>query len=209
MSEHSDQESWDDRYRSKGALWSGKPNRHLVGEVDGMTPGTALDVGAGEGADAIWLAEQGWQVTGVDISGVALERAAGHADEAGPDIAGRIQWLHHDLAVWQPPTGHYDLVSVQYLHLPPEPRQALFSRLASAVAAGGTLLIIGHHPSDLRTTIPRPPKPELLFTGDEIASQLDPDQWDIVKNIAAPAAATDPDGRQVTIHDTVLRVTRH
>jgi len=209
VSEQFDQAFWDDRYRSQAALWSGEPNGHLVAEVDGMTPGTALDVGAGEGADAIWLAGRGWQVTAVDISAVALERAARHAVQAGADIAGRIVWLQRDLTDWRPPRDHYDLVSAQYMHLPPEPRQVLFNRLASAVAPGGTLLIVGHHPSDLQTAMPRPQMPELFFTGDDIARQLDPDQWDIVKNAAVPRSATDPDGRLVTIHDTVLRARRH
>ncbi len=208
MSEQFDQAFWDDRYRSQAALWSGNPNGHLVAEVDGLAPGTALDVGAGEGADAIWLAGRGWQVTAVDISTVALERAAEHAVQAGADIAGRIVWLHHDLTDWRPAQDHYDLVSAQYMHLPPAPREVLFGRLASAVAPGGTLLIVGHHPSDMQTAMPRPQMPELYFTGDDIARQLDPDQWDIVKNAAAPRTATHPDGRLVTIHDTLLRARR-
>jgi len=209
VSEQFDQAFWDDRYRSHAALWSGSPNGHLVAEVHGLTPGAALDVGAGEGADAIWLAERGWQVTAVDISAVALERAARHAVQAGANIAERIHWLHHDLTDWQPPQDHYDLVSAQYMHLPRASRHALFDRWASAVAPGGTLLIVGHHPSDMQTTMPRPQIPELYFTGDDIAGQLDPSQWDIVKNAAAGRTATDPDGRLVTIHDTVLLARRH
>jgi SAM-dependent methyltransferase len=209
VAEQFDQAFWEERYRSQAALWSGNPNRHLVAEAGGLTPGTALDVGAGEGADAIWLAGRGWQVTAVDISTVALERAAGHAAQAGPDIAGRIHWLHHDLTGWQPPHDHYDLVSAQYMHLPTAARHALFDCLASAVAPGGTLLIVGHHPSDMQTTMPRPQMPELFFTGDDIAARLDPGQWEIITNAAAERTATDPDGRHVTIHDTVLRARRH
>jgi len=76
MAERFDRAFWDDRYRSRSALWSGSPNRHLMAEAEDLVPGTALDVGAGEGADAIWLAGRGWRATAVDISGVALERAA-------------------------------------------------------------------------------------------------------------------------------------
>jgi SAM-dependent methyltransferase len=209
VSELFDQAFWDERYRSQTSLWSGKPNRHLIAETEDLTPGRALDVGAGEGADAIWLAGRGWQVTAVDISLVALERAAGHAERAGADIAKRISWDHHDLIEWEPPRDHFDLVSAQYMHLPPAPRQALFDRLASAVAPGGTLLIVGHHPSDMQTTMPRPQRPELFFTGDDIAGQLDPSGWDIITNAAAGRTATDPDGHAVTIHDTVLRAQRY
>jgi SAM-dependent methyltransferase len=208
VSEQFDQAFWDERYLSHTTLWSGKPNRHLVAETEQLKPGTALDVGAGEGADAIWLASRGWQVTAVDISTVALERAAGYAAKAGADIAGRISWSHQDLMEWEPPQGQYDLVSAQYLHLPAVPRQALFDHLAAAVAPGGTVLIVGHHPSDMETTMPRPKMPELFFTGDDIADRLDPAEWEIVTNAASGRTATDPEGRPVTIHDTVLRARR-
>lgn len=204
VSEQFKQEFWDDRYRSHRHLWSGSPNPHLVAEAEGLTPGNALDAGAGEGADAIWLAGRGWQVTAVDISTVALERAVVNADQAGPDIAGRISWSQRDLNNWEPPRVAYDLVSTQYLHVPSDARVTLFDRLAAAVLPGGTLLIVGHHPSDLETTVPRPQEPELFFTGDDVADRLDPTGWDIVTNSAAGRTVTDPEGRVVTIHDTVL-----
>ncbi len=208
MADHFDEAFWDDRYRAHTALWSGNPNPHLISEASPLAPGAALDVGCGEGADAIWLARRGWQVTAVDLSTVALERAAAHAAEAGPQIAGRIDWRHADITGWDPGTARYDLVSAQYLHLPPDARAALFRRLAAAVRPGGTLLIVGHHPSDLQTTVPRPQMPERLFTGDDIVACLDPGAWDIVTNAAAPRPAADADGRTVSVHDTVLRARR-
>ena len=102
---------WEDRYSSRSALWSGNPNPHLVSEVSDLSPGTALDAGSGEGADAIWLAERGWQVTAVDFSAVALERGAAQAAARGADISGRIAWLHQDLIEWVPAEASYDLVS--------------------------------------------------------------------------------------------------
>jgi SAM-dependent methyltransferase len=212
MTEHEpeafDAAFWDARYSSAHSLWSGNPNPHLVTEADGLAAGTALDAGAGEGADAIWLAERGWQVTAVDISGVALGRAAGHAAKAGDEVAARIHWLREDLIEWTPPERAYDLVTSQYLHLPAALRHAFFTRLAAAVRDGGTLLIVGHHPSDLDTTLQRPNHPELLFTGDELASDLGVDGWEIVTNVAAERETTDPDGRPVTAHDTVFRARR-
>jgi SAM-dependent methyltransferase len=199
---------WDERYRTRSALWSGNPNVHLVGEATELSPGTALDVACGEGADAIWLAGRGWQVTGVDVSTVALQRAAGHAAQASDGIAGRIGWVHADLLHWDPGTARYDLVPAQYLHLPDPLRGDLFRRLAASVVPGGTLLIVGHHPSDLHTTMPRPPMPERFFTGEDIVALLDPDAWEVVTDTAAPRQATDPDGHPVTIHDTVLRARR-
>jgi SAM-dependent methyltransferase len=208
MSDPFSQEAWDERYRSRGALWSGKPNPHLVAEASDLTPGSALDVGAGEGADAIWLAGRGWRVTAVDLSPVALGRASAHASELGADIAGRIDWVHEDVTSWNPGSGRYDLVSAQYIHLLPAPRQAMLEHLAAAVAPGGSLLIVGHHPSDLQTTVPRPQMPEVFVTGDEIAAGLDPGRWTIVTNAAPGRTVEDPEGNQVTVHDTVLRAVR-
>ena len=204
-------EFWDARYSSAHSLWSGNPNHHLVAEVggpSGLAPGMALDAGTGEGADAIWLAERGWQVTAVDVSGVALGRAAEHAAKAGDDVAARIRWLREDLIEWTPPERAFDLVTSQYIHLPGALRHTFFARLAAAVRAGGTLLVVGHHPSDLDTTLRRPNHPELLFTGDELAADLGGDGWEIVTNAVAERETTDPDGRPVTAHDTVFRARR-
>jgi SAM-dependent methyltransferase len=207
MSDPFSEAAWDDRYRSRDALWSGKPNPYLVSECDGLTPGLALDVGAGEGADAIWLATRGWRVVASDISAVALERAAAHAAERGEDMAGRIEWRHEDIASVQPAAATFDLVTAQYLHLPTAARAVAFGALAAAVAPGGTLLIVGHHPSDLQTSVPRPPLPELFYTGDDIEVLIG-GGWDIVTNAAPGRVATDPDGNAVTIHDTVFRAAR-
>jgi SAM-dependent methyltransferase len=199
---------WDERYRSKASLWSGKPNRYLVRETAGLRPGSALDAGCGEGADAIWLAEQHWHVTAVDISGVALQRAAEHAREDDTDVAARITWIRHDLITWDPGLHHYDLVTAQYLQLPSAIRPAVLGRLAAAVAPGGTLLIVGHHVADLQTTIRRPPDPDRYFTGDEIAATLSPGQWLTISNAVPERIGTDPEGRAVTLRDVVFRARR-
>ncbi len=206
--ERFDEAFWNERYRSADALWSGNPNRYLVREASGLPPGTALDVGCGEGADALWLAGRGWRVTGADLSTVALERAARHAAEAGPQTAARIDWVHADLIGWDAGAPRYDLVSSQYIHLPPGDRAALLRSLAGAVVPGGMLLIVGHHPSDLQTAMPRPPMPELFFTGEDIAALLDPGAWKIITDEAPQRSAPDPDGRPVMIRDTVFRARR-
>ncbi len=200
--------SWDERYGSQGQVWSGNPNPHLIRETSGLTPGSALDVGCGEGADAIWLAEQGWQVTAVDFSVVALERGSVRAREVGAEVAGRIIWLAQDLTEWAPPGASFDLVSAHFMHLPSAQREPMFRRLASAVAPAGTLLIVGHHPSDLQTTVRRPPQPDLLFTGEDVAALLNPNEWDIIVNAAPGRQVTDSENRPVVVHDTVLRAKR-
>ncbi len=207
------QEFWEDRYRSAAAIWSGNPNPRLVEQATGLAPGTALDVGSGEGADAIWLAARGWQVTGLDISTVALDRAAQRAAQVGQEIADRITWQQADLLTWssstiQPPAVQFDLVSAQFMHLPRGTMQAVHRALAAAVRPGGTLLIVGHHPSDLDSTMARPRVPEMFYTADEIAAELDPTEWEIVVAAAPERAATDPDGRSVMIRDAVLNAVR-
>ncbi|HZO26105.1 MAG TPA: class I SAM-dependent methyltransferase [Chloroflexota bacterium] len=202
------QEFWDERYGSRDQVWSGNPNQSLVRQVVELVPGTALDVGCGEGADAIWLAERGWQVTAVDVSTVALERAARQAAKAGAEIADRITWQHADATSWEPAPSQFDLVSAMFIHLPRLEHDALYRRLAAAVRLGGTLLIVGHHPSDLETTVGRWNLPGLMFTAEELADTLDPDTWEIVF-AGAPARQTrDPEGRTITIRDAVLRARR-
>ncbi|MBV9794749.1 MAG: class I SAM-dependent methyltransferase [Actinobacteria bacterium] len=199
------QEYWDDRYGAE-PIWSGQPNPLLARYAAELTPGTALDVGSGEGADVIWLATRGWTVTGADISPVALRRAAGFAAQAGPDVAARITWQQADLLRWPPPEGHFDLVSAQFVHLPAAEREALHRRLAAAVRPGGTLLVVSHHPSDLHTGH-RPQLPEMFATAEQMAVVLDPRAWDI-ETSAPGREATFPDGETLTIHDAVLRAVR-
>jgi SAM-dependent methyltransferase len=202
-----DESFWDERYRQHGSVWSRSPNPNLLAEAAGLRPGSALDVGSGEGADAIWLARQGWRVTAVDISSVALARAAERASQDA-EAAGRIIWAHNDLTASPPPAGTFDLVSAQFMHLPLAQRAELHHRLAASVAPGGTLLIVGHHPTDLEAGIHRPSEPGLLFTPEEIAAGLDPDEWVIDVCEARRRSAPDAEGNAVTVTDSVLRAHR-
>ena len=202
-----DEQSFEERYQATDALWSGRPNTQLVREAADLPPGTALDVGCGEGADAIWLAERGWQVTAVDFARTALERGRAHAETLGSEVAGRIRWVHADVTAQLPGDG-YDLVSAQFMHLPEPARRDLYARLAAAVAPGGTLLIVGHHPSDLHTTAHRMHFPDMMFTSEQIAASLDPTTWQVLAAEARPGATVDPEGRDITIHDAVLLARR-
>ncbi len=201
-------EFWDDRYRSVDHLWSEKPNPRLVEHAADLAPGDALDVGSGEGADAIWLAARGWRVLGVDVSTVALDRAAEHAARSGQAVVDRITWQQADLLSWDPGPGQFDLVSAQFMHLPRLALASLHRRLAAAVRAGGTLLVVGHHPSDRQTSARRPDHPELLFTAEDVAADLDPDTWQVILAAAPEREATDPDGVPVTVRDAVLHAVR-
>ncbi|MEU7654242.1 class I SAM-dependent methyltransferase, partial [Micromonospora taraxaci] len=128
------------------------------------------------------------------------------ADTVG--VGGRIEFTHADLRDKPPAEEAYDLVSAQFMHLPPEQRRELFDRLAAAVAPGGVLLIVGHHPSDLWTTARRMHMPDMMYTAQDVAAGLDPSHWDVLTAEARPRPATDPDGHDVTIHDAVLLARR-
>jgi SAM-dependent methyltransferase len=161
-------ESWNQRYQGKDLVWSAAPNATLVDEVSGMNPGRALDLGCGEGRNAIWLAEQGWDVTGVDFSSVAINRAR--------DIAERrrvsVEWEVADLNEYEPPRRWFDLVVDLYIHLIPSERRSLTRKAADAVAEGGTLLILGHDRSNLDEGYGGPQDPKLLHDPEEIADEL-------------------------------------
>lgn len=206
MTNKYDQEFWNNHYGNAGDIWSGKPNAQLVAEASQLTPGSALDVGAGEGADAIWLAENGWKVTGVDISPIALERATKHA--AARKVEGSINFEHRDLMTWTPPARAFDLVSAQFMHLPTEDRVPLFARLAEAVAVGGSLLLVGHAPSDMTDTEHSHHPAEMFFTASEVAATLPEGEWRIEVTDHRPRISHHEHRAGETIHDEVLRATR-
>jgi SAM-dependent methyltransferase len=184
---------WEELYSQRDQIWSGNPNAMLVREVGDLAPGTALDLGCGEGGDAIWLAQRGWHVTAVDISATALGRGSASATAAG--VAERIVWQQHDLAE-SLPTGTYDLVSAQFLHSPVDlPRELILRRAAAAVAPGGTLLVVGHagfppwhHDHEAPASFPPP--------AEVLASlRLDENEWDVLTTDSPERRAVGPDGQ--------------
>ncbi|WP_230119825.1 class I SAM-dependent methyltransferase [Arthrobacter sp. Bi83] len=202
-------------YRSRPRIWSGRPNPQLVAETAGLRPGTALDLGCGEGADALWLAGRGWTVTAVDVSAVALERAAAHAAEL--EAGRRITWLRQDLETWKP-QEQFDLVSAQFLHSTEMPWQRSHRIAAGAVRPGGTLLIVGHHPEGLPPWSGHSHSDDggaghaagRFFTAEELVSELrlTAPEWRVDVAEAREREATGPDGQMALLADAVLRATR-
>jgi SAM-dependent methyltransferase len=165
---------WEQHYQGQ-APGRGAPSPHLVAELTGLTAGTALDAGCGTGADAVWLAQEGWQVTAVDVSPTVVGHAERLATEQAPELAARISWVVADLTVWEPPV-RYDLVVSQYVH-PDVPFPAFVGRLAHSVAPGGTLLVAGHDHADSHSAA-RAPEPASIGP-DAVTSVLDADLWDV------------------------------
>jgi SAM-dependent methyltransferase len=204
----SQEEFWDARYRENDRIWSGNPNVVLVREVAGLTPGAALDLGCGEGADAVWLARQGWKVTAVDISTVALERAAAHAADAG--VADRIDFQRHDLGT-SFPAGTFDLVSAQFLHSRGElPRERILRTAAGAVTPGGVLLIEGHADHGAWGDQAHGHGDVQLPTAREVLAGLDlpGDGWEVLLSEEHERSQTGPDGRPAVRTDTTVKLRR-
>lgn len=196
-----EQQHWDERYASTELVWTSEPNRFVVEELAGESPGRALDLGTGEGRNAIWLAEQGWQVTGVDFSGVALAKAAKIAEDRGVTV----QWVEADLRTYQPDPGAYDLVLIAYIHLPEPQFAALLRAAASGLSPGGTLLVVGHDADNIAHGHGGPQDPGILHRPPEIVAALD--GLNIRRAGQARRPVSTDEGERVAI-DTVVRAQR-
>ncbi len=197
---------WQEASGQEPALEIG-PNPYLAREVSMPATGFALDAGCGEGAEAIWLAAEGWQVTAVDIASEALSRASERALKSlvTPE---RVRWVEADLSVWEP-GGEFDLVTTHYAH-PAMPQLAFYDRIAGWVAPGGTLLIVGHRHSAATSGHGHGhnPSEQASVTAAGIVARLDASRWDIVTADEPIRTLTDRAGRSVRLDDVVVRATR-
>ena len=196
-----DSHAWDERYSADELVWSAEPNRFLVAEVEGLTPGRALDLACGEGRNAIWLAERGWTVVGVDFSAAGLDKARRLA--AARDVS--LRWRLADVTEYEPPPDGFDLVIVMYLHLPAELRRAAFGRAAAAVAPGGTLLVVGHDITNPEAGYGGPRDTSVLYGPDDVVADVD--GLEIVKATRVERPVATDDGEKTAI-DVLVRATR-
>lgn len=161
-------ERWNEKWRERGDFARTEPNRFLVAELERLPPGRALDLACGAGRNALWLAERGWHVTGVDFSEVALAEARRRAAAANVDV----EWVLADVTEWEPPAAAFDLVCVLYLQIPAEERRLVLASAAAALAPGGTLLVVGHHLLNLTEGHGGPSNPDVLYTEADVAADL-------------------------------------
>lgn len=213
---------WEDRYRNGGGASRREPSPSLLAEAADLAPGTALDAGCGWGADAMWLAARGWRVTAADISPAALDQARRAAEAGDPDAAARVTWLPADLTSWDP-GGRFDLVASHYVHVPGPP-EALFARLASWVAPGGTLLVVGHgytpgqhghghggqHGAPAHGEQPDAPADNARLRLAQITSALPEAEWQVAVAEPRTHALNRPGGGPpVVLHDIVVKAQRN
>jgi SAM-dependent methyltransferase len=188
-----DRDFWDQRWsevlREHAAQVAQRPpNSYLTATAGGLTPGRALDAGCGHGSEALWLAARGWRVTAVDFAAAALAHGRSTAAALGPEIAGRIDWVEGDLAIWTPEAGLYDLVTSLFVHVAGSVAE-MVSRLAAGVAPGGTLLLAGHLPIDPMTGAQTPAAGQVQVTVEAAVAVLDPQCWEMPIAEDRPRAA--------------------
>jgi SAM-dependent methyltransferase len=193
---------WEQHYQGHEAA-RGAPGPHMVAELTGLPVGTALDAGCGTGADAVWLAQQGWEVTAIDISGTAVGQAETFAADQAPDVAARISWLVADLTVWEPPQ-QFDLVISQYVH-PGVPFAEFVARLAQLVAPDGTLFVAGHDHADGHSAAHAPDHASI--GPDAVISALSRDLWDVEVS-ETRTRQVEHGSTEMTMHDLVVKATR-
>lgn len=199
-------EFWEAHYGERERIWSGRVNAQFAAVVADLAPGAALDLGCGEGGDAVWLAERGWHVKAVDISETALLRAAELADERG--VRKDIEFERHDLSD-SFPTGTYDLISAQFLHSTVRlERPEILRTAASAVAPGGLLVIVDHAaPPPFAKKVPHDhpfPSAEEVLAGLDLSTE----EWDRVRVERLDRDGIDPDGEPFTWYDNLMVLRR-
>ena len=165
-----DAAGWDVRYAKTDLLWTVEPNQFVVQETTELAAGRALDLGSGEGRNALWLAERGWEVTAVDFSQTAISRARSIAERR--DV--HVEWVCADVLEWSAPEDapFYDLVLLSYLHFPRFDRTYLLQKAMMSLKPGGKLVVVGHDRSNLTDGVGGPQDPEILLDPDEVATEL-------------------------------------
>ncbi len=204
-----DARAWDERYAASELVWSREPNQFVASELADLTPGSAVDLAAGEGRNAIWLAARGWSATAVDFSEVALDKGARLAD--GLPGAGDVTWVCADATRWQAPEP-VDLVVMAYFQVPAEDRRRAVRSAATMLRPGGTLLLVAHDSTNLTEGTGGPQDPAVLMTAEDVLGDLDGIEVDVLRaeRVAREVTSADEHGGEErrTAWDCLVRVVR-
>ncbi|MCB0993812.1 MAG: class I SAM-dependent methyltransferase [Acidimicrobiales bacterium] len=196
-----DRDAWNERYDTDELVWLADPNRFLPPEVADLTPGRALDIACGEGRNAIWLAAQGWEVTAVDFSDVAVAKGTRLAEQQGVNV----DFVVADVTDWRPEADAYDLVVIFYLQLPEPQRGAVMERARAAVKPGGTFLLVAHDLSNLENGHGGPQSADVLPTPEIVVAHLPGFQ---VERATVVERTVEVDGDTKVALDTLVRARR-
>ncbi|NLB47314.1 MAG: class I SAM-dependent methyltransferase [Microbacteriaceae bacterium] len=202
-------EIWESRYADSDRVWTGKVNGVLADIAGALAPGNALDLGCGEGGDAVWLAQQGWHATGVDLSPTAVERGRRAAQSAGIP-ASALNLIAADLATWEP-SQTYDLVTCSYLHSWPIsfPRDEILRRATDYVAPGGHLIVTSHAEAPPWANAAHHTDHEFPTPESELnALELEPHKWEIITSELRTRETVGPDGKTAVLRDVVIHARR-
>jgi SAM-dependent methyltransferase len=193
--------AWDERYAATDLVWSAGPNQFVESELGGLTPGRALDLACGEGRNARWLADRGWQVTGLDFSAVGIEKARRLAPE--------VDWQVGDALAAELP-GDLDLVVIAYLQLPRDQRAAAVRRALDALRPGGRLLVVAHDSTNLTEGTGGPQDPAVLYTAEDVLGDLAGRDVEVLRaeRVARQVAGPDEHGSEGTAWDALVHVRR-
>lgn len=207
-----DAHDWDERYAAADLVWSAGPNQFVSAHLAALPPGRALDLATGEGRNALWLADRGWQVTAVDFSRAGLDKARALQSGHARSQALRIEWVHADVLTYAAETGCYDLSLIAYLQLPADSRRAAVRRGFDALRVGGTLFVVGHDSSNLADGTGGPQDPAVLFTAGDVLDDLDGTRFDVARAGRVPRTvrAADEHGGEPerTAYDALVELVR-
>ena len=204
-----DADAWDQRYSASDLVWSREPNQFVAGELADLPPGAAVDLAAGEGRNAIWLASRGWSATAVDFSQVALDKGARLAEDLALD--GEVTWVRADATTWQAPAA-VDLVVMAYFQVPAEDRRRAVRNAAGMLRPGGTLLLVAHDTTNLTEGTGGPQDPAVLMSAEDVLDDLAGIDVEVVRaeRVAREVSSADEHGGEErrTAWDCLVRVVR-
>jgi len=210
-----DARAWDERYAASELVWSATPNQFVAAELGDLPPGRALDLAAGEGRNALWLAERGWQVSAVDFSQVALDkgRALQEHHEQGRDLS--VDWVHADALTFDAGDVSYDLALLAYLQLPADERRAACLRAFGTLRGGGTFFLVAHDSTNLTEGTGGPSDPSVLYTAEEVLADLDGERFEVERAERVARVLPSVDGSHAhrgdetrTAYDALVRIVR-
>ena len=203
-----DARAWDERYAASELVWSARPNQFVEAELAGLIPGRALDLASGEGRNALWLADRGWEVTAVDFSLVGLDKGRSLQARHEHGRALHVDWVHAHLLEYTASPASYDLVLLAYLQLVPEQCRVAVRTAFSALRVGGTFFLVAHDSTNLTEGTGGPQDPRVLLTAEHVLADLDGERFEVQRAGRVARLVDQPDGSQLPAYDALVRLVR-